>query len=74
MSVRDRGEGLPEKDLTTIFDLFRKIDDQGGEKTASSGIGLAIADKVVRLHGGDVSASNAPDGGLIVTVRLPLAD
>ena len=74
VSIRDRGEGLPEKDLTTIFDLFRKIDEQGGEKTGSSGIGLAIADKVVRLHGGDISASNAPDGGLIVTVRLPLAD
>jgi signal transduction histidine kinase len=73
VSIRDRGEGLPEEDLANIFELFRKFDDQGGENTGSSGIGLAIADKVVKLHGGDISASNAPDGGLIVTVCLPLA-
>lgn len=72
VSVRDRGDGLPEEDLTTIFELFRKSDVHGGENTGYSGIGLAIAEKVVRLHGGEISAHNALDGGLIVLVYLPV--
>ncbi len=72
ITVRDRGKGVPENDLATIFELFRKYDDEGGENTGSSGIGLAIAEKVVHLHGGEISAVNAPDGGLIVTIWLPL--
>ena len=74
ITVRDRGAGLAEKDLSTVFELFRKFDDQGGENTGSSGIGLAIADKVVKLHNGGISAANAPDGGLIIAVWLPLAN
>ena len=73
VSVRDRGEGVPEDRLSTIFELFRKYDDDGGENTGSAGIGLAIAEKVVTLHGGGISAANAPDGGLVVTVWLPVA-
>ncbi|MBX9811374.1 MAG: two-component sensor histidine kinase, partial [Burkholderiales bacterium] len=35
------------------------------------GLGLAIAERAVRLHGGDISARNEPEGGLTVTIRLP---
>ncbi len=74
VQVRDHGPGIDEQNLETVFELFRKFDDQGGENTGSSGIGLAIAKKVVALHNGEISAANAPEGGLIVTVTLPLAD
>tara|TARA_R110002096_G_scaffold128768_1_gene277081 strand:- start:1839 stop:3212 length:1374 start_codon:yes stop_codon:yes gene_type:complete len=74
VEVRDHGPGIDEQHLETVFELFRKFDDKGGENTGSSGIGLAIAKKVVTLHEGDISATNAPDGGLIVTVSLPLED
>ena len=74
VKVRDRGPGIDEKNLETVFELFRKFDDQGGENTGSSGIGLAIAKKVVALHNGEISAANALDGGLIVTVALPFVD
>jgi signal transduction histidine kinase len=70
--VRDHGPGVPDSNLSTIFDLFRKNDSDGGENAGSSGIGLAIAEKVVSLHNGGIAAANAPNGGLIVTVRLPL--
>lgn len=74
VEVRDHGPGIGEQHLETVFELFRKFDDKGGENTGSSGIGLAIAKKVVTLHEGVISAANAADGGLIVTVLLPLSD
>ena len=74
VDVRDHGPGIDEQHLETVFELFRKFDDKGGENTGSSGIGLSIAKKVVTLHKGEISAANAPDGGLIVTVSLPLQD
>lgn len=74
VEVWDHGPGIDEQHLETVFELFRKFDDKGGENTGSSGIGLAIAKKVVTLHKGEISAANAPDGGLIVTVTLPLAE
>ena len=38
---------------------------------AASGIGLAVCDEIVELHGGDLTLENAPGGGTLVTVRLP---
>lgn len=73
VQVRDHGPGIDEQHLDTVFELFRKFDAKGGENTGSSGIGLSIAKKVVVLHDGEIAAANAPDGGLIVTVSLPLA-
>ncbi|MCH9693593.1 MAG: HAMP domain-containing protein [Gammaproteobacteria bacterium] len=74
VSVRDRGDGLPEEELTAIFELFRKAEAQDGRDSGNSGIGLAIADKIVSHHGGDISAHNASDGGLIISVCLPVTN
>jgi two-component system sensor histidine kinase CpxA len=67
--VRDHGPGIPGDQLTTVFQPFRKVDD--GRRSGGAGLGLAIADRVVKLHGGSISATNAPDGGLIVELEWP---
>jgi signal transduction histidine kinase len=69
--VRDHGMGVPEDALTEIFRPFYRVDDARDRASGGTGLGLAITERAVRLHGGTVTAINAPDGGLIVTIRLP---
>lgn len=71
--VRDHGEGVAEDDLERIFDPFYRADDSRNAHSGGSGIGLAIARKAIDLHGGSILASNAPDGGLVLTIVLPTA-
>ncbi|WP_321381243.1 ATP-binding protein [Rhizobium sp.] len=67
--VKDKGPGVPEADLESIFRPFTSL---GASGTASGyGLGLAITKTALQRHGGDVSAINAPDGGLIVTILIP---
>jgi two-component system sensor histidine kinase MprB len=70
--VRDHGTGIDEQDLPYLFDRFYR----GANSRASqgSGLGLAIVKQVTEQHGGTVSAENAPDGGAIFTIKLPVAD
>ncbi len=70
--VTDSGPGVPEDALKKLFRPFYRIDDARGRGTGGVGLGLAITDRAVRLHGGTVSAINRPQGGLMVEIRLPL--
>lgn len=70
--VSDCGQGVPEADLEKIFRPFYRIDDARVRSTGGVGLGLAITDQAVRLHGGSVKASNLKEGGLMVEIRLPL--
>lgn len=72
ITVRDRGRGVPEAELPHLFRPFYRVSGSRERKTGGTGLGLAIAERAVKLHRGDVRASNAPDGGLIVTISLPL--
>ena len=74
LSVRDEGAGVLEKDLTDIFRPFFRVDDSRARETGGAGLGLAITERAVRLHGGTVAAANVPGGGFVVEIRLPLAD
>jgi two-component system sensor histidine kinase CpxA len=69
--VRDRGPGVPEQALSKLFVPFYRVADARDRQTGGTGIGLAIAERAVRLHGGTVTAANAPEGGLIVEITLP---
>src|SRR5713226_2617977 len=71
--VTDSGPGVPEEELDKLFRPFYRIDDARGRQTGGVGLGLAITERAVRLHGGAVSAANRPQGGLLVEIRLPLA-
>jgi signal transduction histidine kinase len=74
--VRDHGFGVPDKTLSDIFVPFYRVQERAQEQTESdaqgAGLGLAIAERVVRMHDGSIRARNAEDGGLIVEMELPV--
>jgi len=72
ITVRDYGPGVPEDSLTKLFLPFYRVEDARDRQSGGTGIGLAIADRAVRLHSGSVIASNAPGGGLQIEIRLPV--
>jgi two-component system sensor histidine kinase CpxA len=71
VKIRDHGPGVAESSLQQLFRPFFRLDESRERKTGGVGLGLAIAQRAVRLHGGEVSASNAPGGGLEVTIAFP---
>ncbi|WP_419184353.1 ATP-binding protein [Streptomyces coelicoflavus] len=71
VTVRDGGDGIPERVLPHVFDRFYKSADARA-RSEGSGLGLAIATENVRLHGGTVRAANHLEGGAVFTVALPL--
>ena len=74
ISVRDRGNGVPEESLEKIFRPFYRTEDARDRQSGGgTGLGLAITERAVRMHGGTVEASNAPGGGLAVEMKLLLA-
>jgi len=74
ISVRDRGNGVPEDALERIFRPFYRTEDARDRQSGGgTGLGLAITERAVRMHGGSVQAVNAADGGLAVEMRLGLS-
>jgi two-component system sensor histidine kinase MprB len=71
LEVRDHGPGVPEDELPYVFDRFFRGARARGRH--GSGLGLAIVRQVVEAHGGTISATNAPGGGLAVRLALPVA-
>ena len=69
VTVRDYGHGIPEAELPHVKEKFYK----GSSKNRGTGIGLAVCDEIVTRHGGTLTVSNAPEGGCLVTVTLPMA-
>jgi signal transduction histidine kinase len=73
IEVEDEGPGIPESDLSRIFERFYRVDKaraRGGHG-GGTGLGLAIVKHLVGLHGGTVTARNRDGGGAIFTVSLP---
>jgi two-component system, OmpR family, sensor kinase len=71
VTVCDLGPGVPDPELELIFRPFQRGSQNGN--LPGHGLGLAIAERVVRSHGGDISARNRNGGGLCVEIVLPLA-
>src|SRR2546426_9227787 len=69
--VTDSGPGVPAEALDKLFRPFYRIDDARGRQTGGVGLGLAITERAVRLHGGTIQASNRSQGGLMIEIRLP---
>jgi two-component system, OmpR family, sensor histidine kinase CpxA len=70
--VRDHGTGVPENELADLFIPFHRVVDGIRKDPDGAGLGLAIAERAFRLHGGSVTAANAADGGLVVTLEVPI--
>jgi two-component system OmpR family sensor kinase len=71
VTVCDHGPGVPDAELELIFRPFQRGSRNGD--LPGHGLGLAIAERVVRSHGGQISARNRDSGGLCVEIVLPLA-
>ena len=65
--IRDFGPGIPEDEIPLVKKKFFK----GSSKARGTGIGLAVCDEIVEMHGGTLTLENAQGGGTLVTVRLP---
>jgi two-component system, OmpR family, sensor histidine kinase MprB len=72
VTVRDHGRGIGESDLPHVFERFYRAPDS--RRMPGSGLGLAIVGEVVAAHGGVASAGNAPGGGALMTLTLPIAE
>lgn len=69
--VRDYGPGVPESELKKIFQPFYRITGARDRQSGGAGLGLAIAERVVRIHGGMICAENAAPRGLRIEIALP---
>lgn len=67
LQVADDGHGIAPDQRATIFERYRR-----GSRSAGTGLGLAIVGEIVNLHGGSVAVGDAPEGGALFTVELPL--
>lgn len=71
ISVRDYGPGIPEEMKDRIFDPFFRVDSSRDERTGGLGLGLAIARRAVRVHHGDIVASNSHPGAQL-SITIPV--
>ena len=69
--VRDYGPGVPEAELANIFRPFYRVGPARDRQSGGAGLGLAIAERVIRLHQGTICAENASPHGLQVRITLP---
>ena len=70
--IDDDGPGIPENMREEVFKPFFRLDEARNLDASGTGLGLAIARDIARGHGGDVTLSDSPMGGLRATVRVPV--
>lgn len=71
-SVSDTGTGIPEHELGRIFEKFHRIHDQQGRSNEGSGIGLALTEELVTLHGGTIEVESQLGKGTTFTILIPV--
>lgn len=71
IEVKDTGIGISEEAITHIFDRFYREDKARNRETGGSGLGLSIADVIVKAHNGTIKASHNKPKGTIFTIKLP---
>jgi two-component system, OmpR family, osmolarity sensor histidine kinase EnvZ len=72
LTVDDDGAGIPLHMREEVFKPFLRLDDARNQDEGGTGLGLAIARDIARSHGGDITLSDSPMGGLRATVRIPV--
>jgi two-component system sensor histidine kinase SenX3 len=73
ISVTDQGVGIPEDELSRVFERFFRVDPARSRHTGGTGLGLSIVKHVVQNHGGDVRVWSQTGRGSTFTIRLPSA-
>lgn len=69
--IDDEGPGIPEEELSRVFDPFYRLEESRSRETGGVGLGLAIAQSIVQAHRGELVLSNRPVGGLRAQICLP---
>jgi two-component system sensor histidine kinase CpxA len=70
LEIRDHGKGVPENDLGRIFQAFYRVAEARDRDSGGVGLGLAIAERVIRIHGGMIHAENAEPPGLRILIKF----
>ena len=71
ITVCDNGPGIPVERIGEVFEAFTRLESSRNKETGGIGLGLALANAIVREAGGDIRLSNRPEGGLAATITLP---
>jgi two-component system phosphate regulon sensor histidine kinase PhoR len=74
LAVADEGPGIPEAELSRVFERFYRVDKSRARDPGGTGLGLSIAKHLLELQGGVVRAENRPEGGARFTITLPQDD
>ncbi len=74
IAIADRGRGIPEDRLATVFDRFGQVEGGDARREGGTGLGLAIAREIVERSGGTISVESTLGQGSTFTVTLPIAD
>ena len=72
LSVSDTGVGIPQAELDRVFDRFHRVEGVHGRTSEGSGIGLALVQEMVKLHGGSIRVQSTYGQGSTFTVSIPL--
>jgi signal transduction histidine kinase len=70
--VQDSGPGIPQEALPHVFERFYRADKSRSRVEGGTGLGLTIARQLAQAHGGELSASNHPEGGAVFILSLPI--
>ena len=70
--IDDNGPGIPENEYKNVMKPFYRIDKSRGQNKAGVGLGLSIANDIIKSHGGQVTLDKSPLNGLRVKISLPL--
>jgi signal transduction histidine kinase len=72
LRVRDTGTGIPAQEMSRLFERFHRVENARGRTHEGSGIGLALVQELVHLHGGSITAESVVGQGTTFTVTVPL--
>jgi signal transduction histidine kinase len=70
ITIEDEGPGIPEKELSRVFEPFYRVEESRSLETGGVGLGLAIALSTIQANGGEIILSNRPAGGLRASIVL----
>jgi two-component system osmolarity sensor histidine kinase EnvZ len=72
IEVEDDGPGIPEDEREHVFRPFYRVDHARNQDSGSTGLGLAIAQDIARIHGGDITLDQSRLGGLKAVLKVPV--
>jgi signal transduction histidine kinase len=72
MIIADTGNGIPESEISFIFERFYRVDRSRSDATGGAGLGLAITKRIVELHDGEIAVASEPLAGACFSFSLPV--